>query len=86
MPASVTIVAPRYLSTSYDGTNGADVAAAIPGATVYADTGTLLTLKVDWMTFDLAVSDVIVWRQSNGSASSVNALTASDYADSFAAV
>lgn len=86
MSASITAVAPRYLSTVYDGTNGTDVVAAIPGATLAADTGTLLTVSVNWQSFDLAVSDVIVWRQSGANASSVMAMAPADFADLFAAV
>jgi len=87
MAVTIIDVTRRYLSAAYDGTNGADLVAAISPATLVSDTGTVLTFNANQGDqFTANVGDVVIWQQDGSNATGVGVLTAGQYADAFVAV
>ena len=64
MAVEVIRVVPAYRSAQYDGTNGDELVALIPGAALVSDTGTALTLDVNALQWVLAVGEWLVWRDN----------------------
>lgn len=66
MAAQVTtVVEIRKSVEPYTGENGADIVAAIPGATLVSETGGILTIGHNNVEYPLAVGEVIQFRESN---------------------
>ena len=84
MPINPSLVVHAYSAVSYDGTNGADIAAAINNASVVSDTGAVLTLNISLLDWQLAVGDWIVWRNVGGNVDIAGTFTDAHYGEIFA--
>lgn len=67
MAAEVTTVVEIRKSVRYDGTNGTDVVAAIPGTTLVSEVNGVLTVGYNNAEYPMAAGDVIQFRESNDS-------------------
>lgn len=67
MAVQVISVVEPFKSVRYDGTNGADLVAAIDGASLTSDSGGLLRFKIGMWDYELPSGQWIVWRSSGGS-------------------
>lgn len=65
MAAEVITVVEIRKSVRYDGLNGADVVAAIPGATLVSEVDGVLTVGFNGYEYPMVATDVIQWRESN---------------------
>lgn len=70
MSVNIVPVVNVYNSALYDGTNGADVAAAVPGADFVSDNGTELRFDIDWSmgtnNYTMLDGQTVVWRVNFG--------------------
>lgn len=72
MSLTITQVVPRHLSAVYDGTNGADLVAAIPDAVPVSDDGERLEFSLpNGDRLDASVGQVVVWRQKGNTSAQV---------------
>lgn len=84
MAAPVIPVVEAMYSVRYDGTNGADVVAAIPGATLTADSGSSLSFTAGGDPHILAAGYWFLWRIVYGSLQAQGLLDNATYEQMYA--
>lgn len=90
MAAQIVTVVEAYKSTVYDGTNGADVVAAIPGAALVSDDGTELKFSIAWSMgtnhYTVLAAQRILWRVLWGSTEIYGTYDAAEFGERYAAL